>query len=74
MANDHTVQFDNKTYRIARADIRTGLRGAAVRVEVRLDGSLAVPFRNLCLAVTECLARPKVDAVRKPRRTRKANG
>ena len=68
VANDYTIQFDNKIYLIARADIRAGLRGAAVRVEARLDGSLAVRFRNAYLAVTECLARPKVEAVRKPRK------
>ena len=56
VANDYTIQFDNKIYLIARADIRAGLRGAAVRVEVRLDGSLAVRFRNVYVAVTECLA------------------
>jgi transposase len=66
--NDYTIQFDNKTYLIARTDIRTGLRGGTVRVEVRLDGSLAVRFRNDYLAVTECLVRPKVEPVRKPRK------
>jgi hypothetical protein len=66
VANDYTIQFDNKIYLIARADIRPGLRGAAVRVEVRLDGSLAVCFRKAYLSVTECLARPKVQTVRKP--------
>ena len=68
MANDYTIQFDNKIYQIARADIRAGLRGAHVRVEVRLDGSLAVRFRSHYLAVTECLPRPKVPAVRSPRK------
>jgi transposase len=66
--NDYTIQFDNKTYLMARTDIRTGLRGGTVRVEVRLDGSLAVRFRNDYLAVTECLVRPKVEPVRKPRK------
>jgi len=68
VANDYTIQFDNKTYLIARTDIRTGLRGGTVRVEVRLDGSLAVRFRNDYVAVSECLVRPKVEAVRKPRK------
>jgi hypothetical protein len=68
VAPDYTIQFDNKMYLIARPDIRAGLRGAAVRVEVRLDGSLAVRFRNVYVAVTECLVRPKVEAVRKPRK------
>jgi hypothetical protein len=41
VANDKTIQFDNKIYLIARTDIRAGLRGGSVRAEVRLDGSLA---------------------------------
>ena len=66
VASDYTIQFDNKIYLIARTDIRAGLRGGTVRVEVRLDGSLAVRFRNVYVTVTECLARPKAEAVRKP--------
>jgi hypothetical protein len=69
VANDYTIQWDNKTYQIAKAGIRAGLRGAEVRVEARLDGSLAVRFRTHYLAVTECQPRPKVAAVRSPRTT-----
>ena len=58
----YTIQFDHKIYRIARADIRAGLRGAQVRIEIRLDGSMAVRFRNRYLAVSECAVRPKVAA------------
>ena len=57
--NAYTIRFDNRIYQIARKDIRTGLRGAKVRIEVRLDGSLAVRFRNVYLEVTECFERPK---------------
>jgi hypothetical protein len=66
--NDYTLQFDHHTYQIARQDIRSGLRGADVRVEVRLDGSLAVRFRNHYLAVSECHPRPKVAASPRPRK------
>jgi hypothetical protein len=59
VGNGYTIQFDNKIYRIARTDIRAGLRGAQVRVEVRLDGSMAVRFRDRYLGVSECLVRPK---------------
>ncbi len=68
VANDYTIQFDNKLYQIARADIRAGLRGAAVRVEVRLDASLAVRFRDRYLAVSECHRRPKVPVPPAPRK------
>ena len=65
----YTIQFDNRIYRIARADIRAGLRGAQVRIEVRLDGSMAVRFRDRYLEVNECSVRPKVAApARRPKK------
>jgi DNA-binding IscR family transcriptional regulator len=67
--NDYTIQFDNKIYQIARDDIRTGLRGADVRVEVRLDASLAVRFRGSYLTVSECHPRPKASPAPKARKT-----
>jgi transposase len=63
--NDYTIQFDNQIYQIARSDIRAGLRKAAVRVEVRLDDSIAVRFRHHYLTVTPCAERPKADPVPK---------
>ena len=60
--NDYTIQLDTKIYQIARPDIRTGLRGAVVRVEKRRDGSVAVRFRDRYLGVTLCQQRPKLAA------------
>ena len=60
VSNDYTIQFDNQLWQIARSDIRAGLRGGTVRVEVRLDDSLAVRFGKRYLAVTQCPPRPKV--------------
>lgn len=68
--NDYTIQFDNKIYQIARDDIRAGLRGANVRVEVRLDASLAVRFRGCYLTISECHARPKASLAPKARKTK----
>jgi hypothetical protein len=62
VANDYTIQFDNKIYQIARTDVRAGLRGSQVRVEVRLDDSLAVRFRNRYLAIAECHGRLPSEA------------
>ena len=61
--NAYTIQFDNKIYQIARSDIQTGLRKAAVRVEIRLDNSIAVRFGNRYLTVTECAERPKAEHI-----------
>jgi transposase len=60
VSNDYTIQVDRQTWQIARGGIRSGLRGADVRVEVRLDGSMAVRFRKSYLAVSQCQPRPKV--------------
>jgi transposase len=58
--NDYTIQFGAKIYQIARKDVCTGLRGAAVRVEKRRDGSIAVRFRDRYLNISQCDTRPKV--------------
>ena len=44
VANDYTIRYQGKMYQIAQSGIRPGLRGGTVRVELRLDGSLAVRF------------------------------
>ena len=58
--SDYTIQFENQTYQIGQNDIRAGLRGAGVRIEVRLDGSMAVRFQSDYVTVVECHPRPKV--------------
>jgi transposase len=73
VANDYTIRFENKLYQIARPTICAGLRGSTVRVEKRLDGTLAVRFRDRYLIVSECAVRPNaapVQAVQaQPRKT-----
>ncbi len=51
--NGYILQLDAKFYRIDRRDIRTGLRKAHVRVEARLDGSVAVRFNDAYLRVEQ---------------------
>ena len=60
VSNDYTIQFDNQIWQIARSEIGAGLRGGVVRVEFRLDESLAVRFGKRYVAVTQCQPRPKV--------------
>ena len=72
VGNGYTIQFDNRIYQIARQDIRAGLRRASVRVELRLDGSMAIRFRDRYLTVTECAERPKAVAHKKPAASKKA--
>jgi hypothetical protein len=59
--NNYTFPWNAKFYQIARQAVVSGLRGAAVRVEQRLDGSLAVRFGKRYLPIEECAmaAKPK---------------
>jgi hypothetical protein len=52
--NDYTIRWDGKRYRIDRADVRAGMRGGLVRIEARLDGTLAVRFRDRYVRIEEC--------------------
>jgi hypothetical protein len=73
----YTIRFDSNLYQIARSDIRTGLRGANVRIESRLDGSMKVRFLQHYLSVSQCVVQPKhnlepAPAVRKSQPARSA--
>lgn len=52
--NDYTLRWDGKLYQIENQAVTAGLRGANVRVEQRLDGSLAVRYGERYLPVEEC--------------------
>ena len=56
---DYTLRWDGRFYQIERRAVTTGLRGAHVRVEQRLDGSTAVRFGERYLPVEECPPAPK---------------
>jgi transposase InsO family protein len=59
--NDYTLRFDNQRYQIERESIVTGLRGADVRVETRLDGSIAVRYQERYLQVQRCDELPQTE-------------
>jgi transposase len=61
---DYTLRWDGKFYQIERKAVVSGLRGADVRVEQRLDGSLAVRYGERYLPVQECAAANKPQAAR----------
>jgi hypothetical protein len=78
--NDYTLRIDGTLYQIDRAAIVSRLRGADVRVEKRLDGSLAVRFGERYLTVKPCAvaekrkARPvKEKRVRRPRASQRGS-
>ena len=59
---DYTLRWDGKFYQIERQAVTPGLRGANVRVERRLDGSLAVRHGERYLPVEECTVAEKPKA------------
>ena len=63
VTNDYTIRFDRRIYQIARESVRAGLRGANVRVETRLDGSIAVRFERQYLVVRLCEPPPKRNSL-----------
>lgn len=68
VSNDYTIQFYGQCYRLDRASIVAGLRGAAVRVEQRLDGRVCVRFREryLELAPVQQQRRPAASRPVRP--------
>jgi hypothetical protein len=60
--NDYTVPLDAELYQIERQAVVSGLRRASVRVETRLDGSIAVRFGERYLPVRRCAAAAKTKA------------
>jgi len=58
--NDYTIRWDGKFYQIDRRDIRTGMRKAMVRVEQRLDATIAVRFQDQYVRVRRC-AQPSAN-------------
>jgi hypothetical protein len=61
--NDYTFPWESEFYQIGRQSIVPGLRLAQVRVEKRLDGSIAACHQGRYLAVERCeKPRPAVPA------------
>lgn len=63
---DYTLRWEGELYQIDRPAIVPGLRGAQVRVERRLDGSIAVRYQDRYLSLSPC---PKGPAPVKEART-----
>ena len=61
--SDYTLRWEGKLYQIERQAVTTGLRHAHVRVEKRLDGSVAVRYGERYLPVRECAVAEKPKAM-----------
>ena len=57
VSNDYTVRFRNRFYQLL-PPVHAGERGGRVVIELRLDGSMAIPFRGQYLKYREIAASP----------------
>jgi hypothetical protein len=64
---DYTVRFEGSRYAIDEAPIRPGLRTATIRVEKRLDGTLAMRFNDRCLSFKQCTEPVNTGAAATPK-------
>jgi len=54
VAEDYTISWDGVRWGVPREEVCTGLRGAAVEIERRLDGSHWLRFRKRYLRLRHC--------------------
>jgi hypothetical protein len=54
ISNGCTVQYDGRSYQTDSSDIRAGMRGAKLRVELRLGGSVAMRFQGRYVRIQLC--------------------
>ena len=73
LTNDYTFQFQGTKYQMVRGSVRPRMRGARVRVEKRLDGSLALAFQGQYVDLQACspVVQPTASAPAPPQRSRK---
>jgi hypothetical protein len=66
ISNGYTVQYCGHVYQIPPNQVRTGMRGAKLRVEARLDGTIAMCFRNEYLGVEGCKPPQRIAKAKTP--------
>lgn len=67
--NGFTFRFAGRRYRIERQDVKPGMRGQRLRVELRLSGEIKARYEGQYVAIAECddqLATPKGGRSHKP--------
>jgi hypothetical protein len=64
VSNDYTFSFAGRRYQVARTDVKAGMRGKSLRIELHLSGALRARFEGVYAEVSECGA--KAPAAAKP--------
>ena len=52
--NDYTFPFVGRNYQIARKDVKAGMKGQRLRIELRLDGDLRARYEGQYVELGEC--------------------
>jgi transposase len=71
VSNDYTFSFASRRYQIARTDVKAGMRGKNMRIELHLNGTLRARFEGRYVELSECgskappAAKPAGKPVRK---------
>jgi hypothetical protein len=71
VSNDYTFSFAGRRYQIARSEVKAGMRGKSLRIELHLSGALRARLEGQYLEVSECgvkapqAAKPAGKPVRK---------
>jgi winged helix-turn helix protein len=58
VSNDYTFSFAGRRYQIARTDVKAGMRGKSLRIELHLSGALRARFEGVYAEVSECGVKP----------------
>jgi transposase len=52
--NDYTFSFAGRNYQIARKDVKAGMKGKRLRIELHLDGELRARYEGQYVELGEC--------------------
>jgi hypothetical protein len=66
ITNDYTFPFRGQRYQILRTHVRAAMKGEPLRVELRLDGTLAARFQGQYLELAVCGHRQQTPAPAQP--------
>src|ERR1700678_915155 len=71
VSNDYTFSFVGRRYQIARSEVKAGMRGKKIRIELHLSGALRARFEGQYVEVSECGVKPAQTAKRVAKSARK---
>jgi len=62
VSNDYTFSFAGRRYQVARSEVKAGMRGKSMRIELHLSGALRARFEGVYVEVSECGAKAPLAA------------